>query len=168
MEIAVALIIVAILAYIVISAVGPTKSPLRLQPENIEPVDQPIKTNDAKKVCREYLKQNTSYDREEISESVRCLTEEIRLEAEALQDDIGDAKEELDSCQRELAGRGIRKRSIPNNSEEVESLRLDIDELMEEIEHLEGVLATAKSELKLFRSDKRKFLCDYINSNNWL
>jgi hypothetical protein len=149
------------------------KEPLILKPEMLQPVDAPISTAEAKKIFTEWmvkighLSNKDKLDKMELSDHVGYFVEEMKQHEESLKFDIDDEKESV-------------AESIKEEKEEIRDLKKDLAKCQDpaergnieaQIAHCERAIANYQEslakrvkELADFKTDRRAFLVEYINT----
>lgn len=136
------------------------KYPL-LKEEMLTPVDAPISTTDAKRLYKQFMKEIGFLEKDELSDSVSYLAEEIKDTEQYLREECADKKEEIADAKRQL--KEFNERIKTADATERDDIEDEIRELKDDLEYYQTELEEAAEALAKFRTDKRTFLVDYIN-----
>ncbi len=142
-----------------------------LKPENLQPVDAPISTTEAKKIFREWMLKIGYLDKEEVADHVKYFADEMKEqdenfkiyideEKEDIEGSINDEKEEIMSLKEEL-----KSCKDPQEKEEILDAIKDCETNIADYKaDLADRIAALKGKQTAFKTDKREFLIDYINT----
>jgi septal ring factor EnvC (AmiA/AmiB activator) len=141
-------------------APSPTK-PLELTSEMMQPIDEDIKANDAARIFREFMLKTGILDKDEISDHVQMLRDEMKDHTDALRDDLTSSREELVEYKATL--KNLKAELKHAEGEEREDIEAEIEDIEGEIENTNSEIETAKAEVAAYQKDKRAFLIEYVN-----
>ena len=149
------------------------KAPPILRAEMLQPVDAPISAAQAKTLFKDWmvrighLSDKDKLDKAELNDHVVYLTDEIRDREVQLKGDADSAKAELAEEVKDLKDDLKELRSdIAKEKDQSEKVRLQ-----GEVKEIEAAIADLNQKeipevlaLEKFRTDKREFLVNYINT----
>ncbi len=139
----------------------------------LEPVDAPVSISDAKRIFKQWmlgvghLSDDDVIDRMELSGAVRDLVDSMREHEASLKDDFDCERDSWQDAVAEHKGELRRlQRELARCTEPAE--RSDLQEEISYEEHelrfASELIDDARQALASFRSSKRDFLVDYINT----
>lgn len=141
-----------------------------ITPQMIEPVEAQLSLTDAKKMYRKIMLELKHLDREEVSDHVQYLSDDVKETLNAHKEDIAQAKDEI----RELKGKlkllqkSLKEEIDPDRKEEIE---LEIEDWSQDVEFAEEQIQETELAYSKLKADKREFLVDYLNQElhgtNW-
>ncbi len=141
---------------------GFSKKYRRVSPDMIQPIGEPLTTNDAKAVYRSYMLQIRFHNEKDVAEHVRGLGEEIREMEQAYREDVKNLKDEI-SQTRSLLKDARRDLAAADTDDDKVSAQEHIESAESELEVLARDLDEAEAKYAAFKADKRQFVVDYIN-----
>ena len=128
----------------------------------ITPADQPITTTDAMKIFKQHMLDIGYLEKDELSEHVGYLSDDIKGHGQYLKDEVTNTKEEIQEAKTELAN--LKKRRATGSDDEKEDIEDGIKLLEGELIIAAMDIEKANNNLAAFKKDKRAFLVDYINA----
>lgn len=131
--------------------------------EMITPEGKPVSASRAVQVYKKYMLSVGYLDKDDISDFVRSLKEDMAEREEELKYEIKNSKEQVAEAKAEV--KSLKKQlSKCKDDDDREYVQEELDtataDLVEETATYEQFVA----DLSLFKKDKRMFLLDYINS----
>ena len=128
----------------------------------ITPDDQPITTTGAMKTFEQHMLDIGYLEKDELSEHVGYLSDEIKGHGQYLKDEVTNTKEEIQEAKTELAN--LKKKLATCSEDEKEDIEDGIELLVGELGIAAEDLEKYTNKLAKFKKDKRVFLVDYINT----
>lgn len=136
--------------------------------DDITPIGQAITSAQAVKVFKIYMKTTGFLDKQELPDHVRYFSEDMKRHGEDLADRVNEEKRKFREYGELIGASEIRvlkrKLSKTNDEEKRHAIESEIAEYQTDIDEEEKYLRKALSDLHAFRSDKRRFVIDYINN----
>ena len=126
---------------------------------HFQPETAMITLTDAKKFYRQYLREFTEQDREEIAEAVRMFAADVAEAIEDMKADAQNAEQDAREARERIAELEHKLAASPGDEDLVDALEEARDELASALKENSEALAEAKA----LRLDKRQYLIDYIN-----
>ena len=135
-----------------------------LKVTDIEPVDAPISTVDAKKIYRQYMVARARGDREELRFWVETFADEMREEGESMRLEIADDKKTVADGKARIKALQAEIKKIDQNDDRLPALQEELDDVIEDTEWYVEHVDELRGDLQRFKKDKRAFLINYINT----
>ena len=132
-----------------------------LTPENIEPVDAPISTAEAKRIFKAFMSQIGYLERGELAEHAGYLADDIKEMTEAYREDLADLKSQIPELKAEIKKLNQELTNCAGN--EQKDIEKEINWTKEALDQLLMDIEDTKREQAEFKRDKRSFLIRYIN-----
>lgn len=134
-----------------------------MTPEMITPLDKPISVSRAVQIYKKYMLKVGYLEKEDISDFVRSLKEDMAEHEEELKYEVKNGKEQVAEAKAEVkrAKKQLRKCKDDDDREYAQE---ELDGVTAEFEEETAMYEKWVEELSLFKKDKRLFLLNYINS----
>ena len=129
----------------------------------IGPVDKPVSVSKAVQVYKKYMLKVGYLEKDDISDFVRSLKEDMAEHEEELKYEIKTAKELVAEAKTELKS-SKKQLARSKDDDDREYAREELDTAEAELKQETAAYEKAVADLSLFKKDKRVFLLNYINS----
>jgi len=134
-----------------------------MTPEMITPVGKPISVSRAVQVYKKYMLSVGYLEKDDISDFVRSLKEDLGEREEDLKEEVKNAKEQVAEAKAEVK-RSKKQLSKCKDDDDREYAQEELDTATAELAEDTATYEQCVADLALYKKDKRTFLLDYINS----
>lgn len=134
-----------------------------MTPEMITPLDKPISVSRSAQIYKKYMLRVGYLEKEDISDYVRSLKEDMAEHGEELKFEVKSHKEQVAEAKAEVKS-AKKKLSKSKDDDDREYAQEELDEAMKELDDETAAYEKFLNQFTTFKKDKREFLLDYINS----
>lgn len=133
-----------------------------MNPEMITPLDKPISVSRAVQIYKKYMLKVGYLEKDDISDFVRSLKEDMAEHEEELKFDVKNGKEQVAEAKAEVK-RAKKQLKKCKDDDDREYAQEELDSVTAELDAETEMYEKGLEALSLFKKDKRQFLLNYIN-----